>query len=112
MDSIKQKVNVKDIGKITLAQHTNSFGVTTTEMADMGEEDDLSLPTTSLFHGALQENCPTATLLGTKGPTLRFLEDGDCEMPATYAAAAVNTVSHTSSVQELSSPRPRLRPRV
>ena len=47
-----------------LAQHTNSFGVVTEETAKLEEEEDLSLPSTSLFHGALQENCPIATWLG------------------------------------------------
>ena len=41
-----------------LAQHTNSFGVTLEEADDL-EEDDF--PITSLFHGALQEDCPIAT---------------------------------------------------
>ena len=35
-----------------LAQHTNSFGVITEEAK---EEEDLTLPSTSLFHGALEE---------------------------------------------------------
>ena len=36
-----------------LAQHTNSFGVTTEEANELEEEDFPSLPFTSLFHGAL-----------------------------------------------------------
>ena len=50
-----------------LAQHTNSFGVTLEEADDL-EEDDF--PITSLFHGALQEDCPIATWAGPKEPAL------------------------------------------
>ena len=41
-----------------LAQHTNSFGVITEETAELEEEDDLSLPSTSLFHGAPKKIAP------------------------------------------------------
>ena len=53
-------------------QHTNSFGVTTEEAAELEEEDFPSLPSTSLFHGALQEDCPIATWLGTKNQPCSF----------------------------------------
>ena len=64
-----------------LAQHTNSFGVITEE----AEEEDLSLPTTSLFHGALEESRPIATWVGPKEPALCFLEDEKDNLSVTYA---------------------------
>ena len=81
-----------------LAQHTNSFGVITGETAEQEEDEDLALPSTSLFHGALQESCPIATWLGPREPTLPFLEDEGDKLPATYAAAAVHSTPPTSSV--------------
>ena len=55
-----------------LAQHTNSFGVTTELAAEREEEDFPFLPSTSLFHGALQEDCPIATWLGTTNQPCSF----------------------------------------
>ena len=43
-----------------LAQHTNSFGVTTEDVSDLEEENLSSLPSTAMFHSALQEDCKTA----------------------------------------------------
>ena len=45
------------------------------DLAEKTEEEDLSLPTTSLFKGALEESRPIATWVGPKEPTLCFLED-------------------------------------
>ena len=83
-----------------LAQHTDSFGVITEETGEQEEDEDLTLPSTSLFHGALQESCPIATWVGPKEPTLKFLEDENYNLPVTYAAAAVNSTLPTSSVPE------------
>ena len=43
-----------------LAQHTNIFGLTTEDASDLEEDNLSSLPSTALFHSALQEDCQMA----------------------------------------------------
>ena len=82
-----------------LGQYTNSFGVIMGETGEQEDDEDLTLPSPSLFHGALQESCPIATWVGPKEPMLQFLEDEKDNLPVTYAAAAVNSALPTSPVQ-------------
>ena len=64
----------EETARIALS-NTSSFGVATDNSFDL-EEDNLSvMPSTSLFHSALQGNCQTAIRLGLKGPALQFPED-------------------------------------
>ena len=66
-----------------LAQHTNIFGLTTEDASDLEEDNLSSLPSTALFHSALQEDCPTAVQLGPRSPILQFQEDKPVDMPTT-----------------------------
>ena len=43
-----------------LVQHTNIFGLTTEDASDLEEDNLSSLPSTALFHSALQEDCQMA----------------------------------------------------
>ena len=54
------------------AQHTNSFGVTTEEEADLEEIDFSSLPSTLLFYGAFQEDCPLQPGLSRENQLCNF----------------------------------------
>ena len=66
-----------------IALSTSSFGVATDNTSDL-EEDNLSdLPSTSLFHSALQGTCQNAVRIGPKSPVLQFQEDstGTLEKP-------------------------------
>ena len=46
------------------------------DLAEKEKEEDLSLPNTSLSHGALEESRPIAKSVGPKEDTLCFLENG------------------------------------
>ena len=69
------------------------------DLAEKAEEEDLSLPTTSLFKGALEESRTIATRVNPKEDTLCFLEnEKDNLSQVTYAAAAVNSTLPTYPV--------------
>ena len=76
-----------------LAQHTNSFGVTTEDASDLEEDNLSSLPSTTLFHSALQEDCQTAVRLEPRSPTLQFQEDKYIDVPTTHIKTAARTAS-------------------
>ena len=66
-----------------LGQYTNSFGVIMEETGEQEDDEDLTLPSTSLFQGALEESRPIATWVGPKEPALCFLEDEKDNMSVT-----------------------------
>ena len=84
--------------------NTNSFGGATDNASDLEEDNLSSLPTTALFHSALQENCPTAVRLGPKSPALQFPENKYIDLPNTHISTAASTAS-TSSTRFSRTPR-------
>ena len=63
----------KETARIALS-NTSSFGVATDNTSDLEDDNLSSLPSTALFHSALQENCQTAVRLGLKSPALKFCQ--------------------------------------
>ena len=80
----------EETARIALS-NTNNFGVAT---ENVSEEDNLSsLPSTALFHSALQENCQTAVRFRPKSPALYFPEDKNINVPNTPVSTAASTAS-------------------
>jgi hypothetical protein len=80
-----------------IALSTNSFGGATDIISHL-EEDNLSkLPSTSLFHSALQGTCPTAVRIMAKGQVLQFPEDSMGPMGKPPIGAPMHPTSSAAS---------------